>query len=76
MAFLRIATNPRAFEYPLSIEEANLIVSDWLQLPVVTILAPGERHWAVLSELLSKTQVRGSTVMDVHLAALEGLTED
>ena len=70
LAFLRIATNPRAFEYPLSIEEAILIVSDWLELPTVTILEPGNRHWAVLTELLSQTQVRGSTVMDAHLAAL------
>ncbi len=70
LAFLRIATNPRAFEYPLSIEEAILVVSDWLALPAVTILEPGDRHWAVLTELLSQTQVRGSAVMDAHLAAL------
>ncbi len=70
LAFLRIATNPRAFEYPLSMEEAVPIVSAWLKQPMVTILEPGERHWAVLTELLSQTQVRGPAVMDAHLAAL------
>lgn len=59
-----------AFEYPLSIEEAIPIVSDWFELQAVTILGTGERHWAVLSELLCQTQVRGPPVMDAHLAAL------
>lgn len=70
LAFLRIGTNPRAFEYPLSIEEAIRIVSEWLAQPMVAILEPGERHWAILSDLLSTTQLRGPTVMDAHLAAL------
>lgn len=70
LAFLRIVTNPRAFEYPLSVEEAVPIVSAWLERPMVAILEPGARHWAVLAELLSRTQVRGPAVMDAHLAAL------
>ncbi len=70
LTFLRIATNPRAFEHPLSIEEALPIVSAWLEQPAVTILEPGERHWAILTDLLSQTQVRGPAVMDAHLAAL------
>jgi uncharacterized protein len=70
LAFLRLATNPRAFEYPLSIKEAIPIVSAWLEQPMVAILEPGERHWAILTGLLSQTQVRGPAVMDAHLAAL------
>jgi hypothetical protein len=70
LAFLRIGTNPRAFENPLSIEEAIRIVSEWLAQPMVAILEPGERHWAILSDLLSTAQLRGPTVMDAHLAAL------
>lgn len=70
LAFLRIGTNPRAFEYPLSIEEAIRIVSEWLAQPMVAILEPGELHWAILSDLLSTAQLRGPTVMDAHLAAL------
>lgn len=70
LAFLRISTNPRAFEHPLSMKEAVPIVSAWLERPMVTILEPGERHWAILTDLLSQTQVRGPAVMDAHLAAL------
>lgn len=70
LAFLRIATNPRAFERPLTIGEAIPIVSAWLALPMVAILEPGERHWAILRDLLSQTQARGPAVTDAHLAAL------
>ena len=48
LAFLKIATNPRAFEQPLSIEEAIPIVSAWLEQPTIRILEPEERHWAIL----------------------------
>ena len=43
-AFLRIATNPRVFERPLSTSEAATATSSWLALPPVAILEPGERH--------------------------------
>ena len=70
LAFLRIGTNPRAFEHPLSIDEAIATVSQWLAQPAVGLLEPGERHWEVLSQLLAAAQVRGPTVMDAHLAAI------
>jgi toxin-antitoxin system PIN domain toxin len=70
LAFLRIATNSRAFEHPLSIDEGIAIVSQWLDRPMVDILEPGERHWEILRGLLAKTQLRGALVMDAELAAL------
>lgn len=70
LAFLRISTNPRAFPYPLSPEEACETVASWLERPMVACLDPGERHWAILSQLLTTTQARGPLVPDAHLAAL------
>lgn len=70
LAFLRISTHPRVFEAPFSIAEACGIVSEWLAHPAVRVLDPGERHWAILSELLPASQARGPLVMDAHLAAL------
>jgi len=70
LAFLRIATNPRAFPRPLSIPEATRIVTEWLEAPNVTVLAPGERHWDILRRLLSVAQARADIVMDAHIAAL------
>ena len=70
LAFLRIGTSPRAFEHPLSIEEATAIVSQWLSLPHVALLQPGDRHWEILSAILPDAQVRGALVSDAHIAAL------
>lgn len=69
-AFLRIGTNPRAFEHPLSIDEAAEIVSEWLALPAVVPVEPGERYWEILQTLLRAGQVAGPLVSDAALAAL------
>jgi toxin-antitoxin system PIN domain toxin len=70
LAFLRISTNPRAFQHPFSVTEAVAIVSGWLDRPMVTLLGPGERHWEILRDLLLEGQAPGPLVMDAHLAAL------
>lgn len=70
LAFVRIGTSPRAVEHPLSMPEAVRIVSDWLERPTVTILNPGERHWEILRDLVTRGQAHGSLIMDAHLAAL------
>src|SRR5262245_33819006 len=55
-AFLRIATNPRVFERPLSIREASAAVSSWLDRPNAGIIEPAERHWQILQPLLEEGQ--------------------
>ena len=69
-AFLRIATNPRAWRNPLGMEEARGLVDGWLSLPNVVTPSPGERHWEILRELLADAQCRGPLVSDAVLAAL------
>ena len=69
-AFLRIATNPRVFERPLLIDEAETIVSSWLAQPAAGVLDPGERHWPIFQSLTADGQVAGPLVMDAALAAL------
>ncbi len=70
LAFLRIATNPRAFARPLTTSEAVAIVSMWLERPTVVVPAPTDRHWAILVRLLSETKSRGPGTSAAHLAAL------
>lgn len=70
LAFLRIATNPRAMASPLAPDEAASIVESWLAQPSAVLVAPGERHWSILGPILTREQVRGPLVMDAHLAAL------
>ena len=69
-AFLRISTNPRVFEHPLAIGEAEAAVSSWLLRPNVGVAEPGERHWEITRRLLSSGQATGSLVMDAALAAI------
>jgi toxin-antitoxin system PIN domain toxin len=68
--FIRIATNPRVFERPLAVSEAEAIVSSWLAQPNAGILEPGERHWEILCALMNDGQTSGALVMDAVLAAL------
>ena len=70
LAFLRIATTPRVETRPLDTEEAVAIVTDWLAQANVIIVHPTDQHWRILSRLLPKSRVRGSLIMDAHLAAL------
>lgn len=70
VAFLRIGTNARAFEHPLTTNEAVRIVEEWIAQPTIDLLGPGERHWEIFAELLTATQARGPVVTDAHLAAL------
>lgn len=69
-AFLRISTNSRVFENPLSREEAEAVVSAWLAQPMAGILEPGERHWEILRDLIRTGQAAGPLVMDAVIAAI------
>lgn len=69
-AFLRLTTNRAVFPAPLSIQHATRIVDSWLERPMVVLLEPGPRHWAIAREVLEDSQARGSLVPDALLAAL------
>jgi toxin-antitoxin system PIN domain toxin len=70
VAFVRIGTHVRAFEHPLTVEEACTAVDAWLERPMVGVLEPGPRHWDVLRRLLVDAQATGNLVTDAHLAAM------
>jgi uncharacterized protein len=69
-AFLRIATNPRVFERPLSAAEAAAAISSWLDQAAAGVVEPGERHWDILRGLVREGQTTGALVMDAVLAAI------
>ena len=69
-AFIRIGTNPRIFETPLSIEESVSRVQSWFNQPCVRLIYPTKRHWIVLQQLLIHCQAGGNLTNDAHLAAL------
>jgi toxin-antitoxin system PIN domain toxin len=69
-AFLRILTYPGLFGERFTMDQVLSIVDEWVELPNVRVLAPGEQHWALFRELLVKGNVRGKLTTDAALAAL------
>ncbi len=70
MAFLRICTNPRIFESPLSPERTMGFIDEWLARPNVRMVTPGIGHWAILKNLVRQTGTAGNLTTDAHIAAL------
>ena len=69
-AFIRIATNSRVFEHPLSLDQALSRVQSWMDQPCTRMVCPTERHWTVFRKMLLEGQAAGNLVTDAHLAAL------
>jgi toxin-antitoxin system PIN domain toxin len=70
LAFLRIGTDPRVYEQPLSPTDALGILRSWLERPNVALATPTDRHWPILAEVASAGKARGPLLMDAHVAAL------
>jgi toxin-antitoxin system PIN domain toxin len=70
LGFIRISTNPRASETPLTVEQALDQVDSWIQASGTTLLAPGGKHGYLLRQLLMEVGTAGNLTMDAHLAAL------
>jgi toxin-antitoxin system PIN domain toxin len=69
-AFIRIGTNARIFQRPLSMDEATRRVASWLDQPCTRVIHATERHWEVFRDMLDRGQGSGNLVTDAHLAAL------
>jgi uncharacterized protein len=70
LAFVRIATNPRAVKHPLSGAHACDIVGTWLERPNVVVINAADRFWNILRQQIIEGQVSGPLVTDAALAAL------
>jgi toxin-antitoxin system PIN domain toxin len=77
LAFVRLVSNPRVFERPITVSAAWEQVKLWLDCSNVWSPLPTENHRALLDGLLGKAATRANHVPDAHLAALalgHGLT--
>lgn len=70
LGFVRISTNPAAFEEPMNAPEAFSYVEEWLARPIASTLVPGADHVALMRELLQPLGIAGNLTSDAHLAAL------
>jgi len=69
-AFIRMGTNPRVFEHPLSLDQALTRVQSWLDQPCTRVIRPTEQHWTIFRQMLTDGQAVANLVTDAHLAAL------
>ena len=69
-AFLRLSTSSRVFTNSLSMEAAIDVVEQWMSQRYARLLAPGDRHWGLLRQMLIGGNVRGPLTTDAELAAL------
>jgi hypothetical protein len=69
-AYLRIATNPRIQEKPLTMREAVQRVKSWFEQPCVRIVVPTDAHWEIFQSQIDESGATGNLVSDAHLAAL------
>lgn len=70
LAFIRIATNPRIYQNPLTVDRAFDVVEQWLGQRSAVAVAPTPRHASILRGLVQAHGAAGNLTTDAHLAAL------
>jgi uncharacterized protein len=69
-AFIRIGTNARLHQRPLTLKEAAERVQSWFDQSCVRVIQPTDQHWTVYQQMLRNGNAVGNLVADAHLAAL------
>jgi uncharacterized protein len=69
-AFIRIGTNARLHQRPLTINEAIERTQSWFEQPCIRIIHPTDGHWPIFQRLLRDGKATGNLVPDAHIGAL------
>ena len=70
LSFLRITTNKKVFDPPLSFSEAASFTSDLLGSENVRFHRSLPEHFVEVAKFMQKRELGGNLVMDVHLALI------
>jgi toxin-antitoxin system PIN domain toxin len=68
--FLRIVTNPRIFRPATPMQLAVAFCRQLITRPAAVFVQPGENHWAIMIDLIERSNIQGAMVSDAYLAAL------
>lgn len=68
--FLRVVTHPAVLKPPSTIAQASTSVEALLASPSLRLLTPGDRHGALLLQLVRQHQITGNLVFDAQIVAL------
>lgn len=70
LGFIRISTHRGILHSPMTPQEVNSRIEEWLGLPHVHIAVPAEGHFTRLSQVLAQLGTAGNLTTDAHLATL------
>lgn len=70
LSFLRIATNEKVFQPVLPTRDAQNFIESLLNCPNVNVQCASANHFTEVTKLMNKLNLRGNSVMDLHLAVL------
>ncbi len=68
--FVRVATHPRIFDPPSTLEQAVSALEDLLLSPTLRVLNPGPRYPALFNETVRSADARGNLVFDAQIVAV------
>jgi uncharacterized protein len=68
--FIAIATHPRIYNPPSSIDDALIQVERWIESPSLHLIGEGAGFFETLNPTLRKAKVRGAAVHDARIAAI------
>ena len=69
--FMRVATHPRVFSNPLSLEQARAFLEEWVSSASCSVIAESEHHLQVLGETVRNVaRLAGNIIHDFHIAVL------
>ena len=66
----RVATHPKVFRQPSSLDEVLRFCDALLSQPHCVVIQPGEEHWDLFVRLCRKADAQGNLVPDAWFAAL------
>lgn len=69
-SFIRIATHPKLFKPPSTLDQARTFTDALRAQPHCALLEPGAAHWAIFTDLCRTLGVTGNLIPDTYLAAL------
>ena len=69
-SLIRISTHPGIYVNPATLSEAVSFCDAVLEAPNCAVIQPGERHWAILTDLCRQARATGNLVQDAWFAAL------
>jgi toxin-antitoxin system PIN domain toxin len=67
---IRVATHPKVFTQPSSLDEVLHFCRVVLNQPLCVVIVPGARHWEIFTRLCTAADARGNLVPDAWLAAI------